>query len=124
MKTKLIITGIIGLLMQTAVFAQDNTGVSPEWVSEKGWWMVESNIHSPKQHTVYFYNNVGVLVSSVEDMLPEKLFIRTHRSFIVSINKIKSFTNELAEVDKTDIPIGKLFRNGVMKAFSLTMGCQ
>lgn len=57
-------------------------------------------------------------ISSVEAMLPEKLFIRTHRSFIVSINKIKSFTNELVEVDKTDIPIGKLFRNGVMKVFS------
>jgi two-component system LytT family response regulator len=57
-------------------------------------------------------------ISSVEAMLPEKLFVRTHRSFIVSINKIKSFTNELVEVDKTDIPIGKLFRNGVMKVFS------
>jgi DNA-binding LytR/AlgR family response regulator len=57
-------------------------------------------------------------ISSVEAMLPEKLFVRTHRSFIVSINKIKSFTNELVEVEKTDIPIGKLFRNGVMKVFS------
>lgn len=57
-------------------------------------------------------------ISSVEAMLPEKLFVRTHRSFIVSINKIKSFTNEIVEVDKTDIPIGKLFRNGVMKVFS------
>ena len=57
-------------------------------------------------------------ISSVEAMLPDKLFVRTHRSFIVSINKIKSFTNELVEIDKTDIPIGKLFRNGVMKVFS------
>jgi two-component system, LytTR family, response regulator len=57
-------------------------------------------------------------ISSVEAMLPEKLFVRTHRSFIVSINKIQSFTNELVEVHKTDIPIGKLFRNGVMKVFA------
>ena len=57
-------------------------------------------------------------ISSVEAMLPDKLFVRTHRSFIVSINKIKSFTHELVEIDKTDIPIGKLFRNGVMKVFS------
>jgi len=54
-------------------------------------------------------------ISSVEAMLPDKLFIRTHRSFIVAINRIKSFTNELIEIDKTDIPIGKLYRNGVMK---------
>jgi two-component system, LytTR family, response regulator len=57
-------------------------------------------------------------ISSVEAMLPDKLFVRTHRSFIVSINKIKSFTHELVEIDKIDIPIGKLFRNGVMKVFS------
>jgi len=54
-------------------------------------------------------------ISSVEAMLPEKEFIRTHRSFIVSLQKIKSFSTELIEIDKTEIPIGKLYRNGVMK---------
>ena len=65
----------------------------------------------------------GVLITkqsmtSVEAMLPEQDFIRTHRSFIVSLPKIKSFTHELIEVDKTQIPIGKLFRNGVMKVLN------
>jgi DNA-binding LytR/AlgR family response regulator len=54
-------------------------------------------------------------ISSLEAMLPETSFIRTHRSFIVSLDKIKSFTSELIEVDKTEIPIGKLFRQGVLK---------
>jgi hypothetical protein len=80
MKTKWIITAIIGLLMQTAVFGQNKPIVSPEWVSEKGWWMVESNIHSPKQHIVYFYNNDGVLVykEKIEGMRlnPEKRSIK------------------------------------------------
>lgn len=57
-------------------------------------------------------------ISSVEAMLPGKLFVRTHRSFIVAINKIKSFTNEIIEINKADIPIGKLYRNGVMKMLS------
>ena len=57
-------------------------------------------------------------ISSVEAMLPDKLFIRTHRSFIVAINKIKSFTSEVIEIDKVEIPIGKLYRNGVMKVIS------
>ena len=62
----------------------------------------------------------GVLITkqsmtSVEAMLPENHFIRTHRSFIVSLPKIKSFTHELIEIEKTEIPIGKLFRNNVMK---------
>lgn len=54
-------------------------------------------------------------ISSVEAMLPEKDFVRTHRSFIVSVNKIKSFTNELIEIGNAEIPIGKLYRNSVMK---------
>lgn len=65
----------------------------------------------------------GILITkqsmtSVEAMLPEKHFIRTHRSFIVSIPKIKSFTHEIIEIGKNQIPIGKLFRNGVMKVLS------
>jgi two-component system LytT family response regulator len=54
-------------------------------------------------------------ISSVEAMLPEKEFIRIHRSFIVSARHIKSFTSELIEIHNTEIPIGKLFRNEVMK---------
>jgi DNA-binding LytR/AlgR family response regulator len=62
----------------------------------------------------------GILITkqsmtSVEAMLPENSFIRIHRSFIVSLPKVKSFTHELIEVDRTQIPIGKLFRNRVMK---------
>ena len=62
MKTNLFVTLIMGLLIQAVTFAQDNPRVSPDWVSEKGWWVVESNIHTPKQHIIYFYNNDGVLV--------------------------------------------------------------
>ena len=54
-------------------------------------------------------------ISSVEAMLPEQSFIRTHRSFIVNIDKIRSYTHELIEIEKAEIPIGKLFRNGVRK---------
>lgn len=54
-------------------------------------------------------------ISSVEELLPENSFIRTHRSFIVSLQKIRSFTPELIEIDKTEVPIGKLYRNSVLK---------
>ncbi len=54
-------------------------------------------------------------LNSVEAMLPEKQFIRTHRSFIVSLSKVKSYTNELIEINKDEIPIGKLYRNQVLK---------
>ena len=57
-------------------------------------------------------------MNSVEAMLPDNHFIRTHRSFIVSVPKIKSFTHEIIEIDKTEIPIGKLFRNTVLKVLN------
>jgi two-component system, LytTR family, response regulator len=54
-------------------------------------------------------------ISSVEAMLPEKKFVRTHRSFIVSLDKVKSFTSELIDIAATEVPVGKLYRNSVMK---------
>ena len=76
-------------------------------------------IESMKDYVKVFTTNNSIVtkqsISSVETMLPEKKFIRTHRSFIVSVNKIKSFTNEIIEIGNTEIPIGKLYRNSVMK---------
>jgi len=54
-------------------------------------------------------------ISSVQAMLPEKEFVRNHRSFIVATRHIRSFTSELIEIHDTEIPIGKLFRNEVLK---------
>jgi len=54
-------------------------------------------------------------ITSVEAMLPESRFIRSHRSFIVSLHKIKSFTTEVIEIEKEEIPIGKLYKGAVMK---------
>jgi len=76
-------------------------------------------IESMKDY-VKIFTAEGVVITkqsmtSVEAILPENQFIRTHRSFIVSVPKIKSFTHELIEIEKTEIPIGKLFRNNVMK---------
>jgi len=76
---------------------------------------VESMKDYVKVHTCHGVIITKQSISSVEAMLPEEGFIRTHRSFIVSIGKIRSYTHELIEIDKTEIPIGKLFRNGVRK---------
>jgi hypothetical protein len=62
MKKQLLVTLLLSFGIQAAIFAQDKPRNTPEWVSEKGWWVVESNTHTPKQHIVYFYNNDGVLV--------------------------------------------------------------
>jgi two-component system, LytTR family, response regulator len=55
-------------------------------------------------------------IASVEAMLSASRFARIHRSYIVSLQKIKSFTSETVEIDNKELPIGKLYRNGFMKA--------
>lgn len=54
-------------------------------------------------------------MAAAEAMLPDEAFIRVHRSYIVLKSKIRSFNNETIEVGKTELPIGKLFKNEVMK---------
>jgi hypothetical protein len=60
MKKQLMVSLIAVLLFQAGTFAQSKG--SPEGVSEKGWWVIESNVHTPKNNIIYFYNNEGVLV--------------------------------------------------------------
>ena len=52
-------------------------------------------------------------ISSIEAKLPKKDFLRVHRSYIVSINKIKSFTNEFIEIQHKAIPISRSYKNDV-----------
>jgi two-component system, LytTR family, response regulator len=47
----------------------------------------------------------------IEDLLPANLFKRIHRSFIVSMSKIESYTAETVEVNGVSIPIGRGYRD-------------
>ncbi len=46
----------------------------------------------------------------IEDLLPSNLFKRIHRSYIVSISKIESYTAEMLEVNGVSIPVGRGYR--------------
>ena len=47
----------------------------------------------------------------IEALLPAILFRRIHRSFIVSLEKIESYTAEMVEVNGVSIPIGRDYRD-------------
>ena len=47
----------------------------------------------------------------IESLLPANLFKRIHRSFIVSISKIESYTAEAVEVNGVSIPIGRGYKD-------------
>jgi len=47
----------------------------------------------------------------IEELLPSNLFKRIHRSFIVSIAKIESYTADSVEVNGVSIPVGRGYRD-------------
>ena len=47
----------------------------------------------------------------IEALLPANLFKRIHRSFIISVSKIESYTAEMVEVNGVSIPIGRDYRD-------------
>ena len=52
-----------------------------------------------------------VTTQEMEALLPANLFKRIHRSYIISINKIESYTAEMVEVNGVSIPIGRGYRD-------------
>jgi len=53
-------------------------------------------------------------LSAIEQLLPQDQFIRTHNSFIVSINHISAFTASTVEIGDREIPISRKYKNLVM----------
>ena len=53
-------------------------------------------------------------ITGIEAKLPQKDFIRIHRSFIICLAKINSFTNEFIEVNKKALPISRSYKKDVL----------
>ncbi|GFD76631.1 MULTISPECIES: LytTR family DNA-binding domain-containing protein [Tenacibaculum] len=54
-------------------------------------------------------------ISNFEAILPSDCFIRVHRSYIVSVSKISSYTNEYIEVTKKAISISRSYKESVLQ---------
>ncbi len=53
----------------------------------------------------------------IENLLPSDLFKRIHRSYIISIEKIESYSAETVEVNGISIPIGRDYRGILEKLY-------
>jgi DNA-binding LytR/AlgR family response regulator len=54
-------------------------------------------------------------ISSIENLLSEHRFVRVHRSYMVSIDKISGYNGLFVQVNKNEIPIGRLYKQVVME---------
>ena len=71
---------------------------------------VESFGDNLKLHTTERQINSRCTISSIEKVLPEKDFIRIHRSYLVALERITSFSPVMAWVGDKQFPIGTSYR--------------
>jgi DNA-binding LytR/AlgR family response regulator len=57
-------------------------------------------------------------ISFLEKKLPENKFVRIHRSFIVSIDKVSSFTFNAVKMGEIEIPLGRNYKQQAMKVLN------
>jgi len=54
-------------------------------------------------------------ISFLEEKLPTDKFLRIHRSFIIALDKIQAFSATAVDIGKTEIPIGRFYKNEVLQ---------
>lgn len=57
-------------------------------------------------------------ISTVNELLPEEKFIRIHRSFIVSIDKIEGYLHDTVEILSRELPVGRHYKDDFNRKMS------
>ncbi len=58
-------------------------------------------------------------ITYLDEKLPEGRFLRIHRSYIIAVDKIRSFNSTTIEVGEFELPIGRQYRADVMRALGI-----
>jgi DNA-binding LytR/AlgR family response regulator len=54
-------------------------------------------------------------ITAMENLLSEHKFMRVHRSYMVSLNKISGYNGISVQLETKEIPIGRLYKQVVME---------
>jgi DNA-binding LytR/AlgR family response regulator len=66
-------------------------------------------IHLPDKKMVSY-----ITISHVEKQLPEQLFMRVHKSYIVSLPKIQSIEGNTVTINQKQIPVSRNIKDTLM----------
>ena len=69
-----------------------------------------AKIYTTKQTIV-----ASITMKNLEDDLPENLFTRVHKSYIVNIQKVNKIEGNLVFIDKVTIPVGAVYKMALDK---------
>lgn len=67
-------------------------------------------VENSKQNLITAMN-----VKTISEKLPPQQFIRTHRSYLVNVNKIRSIDKDSVMLPDTTIPLGETYKEAVFK---------
>ena len=76
-------------------------------------------IESCKDFVKIFLNDgkkllVKQSISAIENLLSEHKFLRVHRSYIISMDKVSGYTSLSIKLKDSEVPIGRLYKQVVM----------
>jgi len=71
-------------------------------------------IYTPEKRFIY-----KARISNLEDELKDEQFIRIHKSFLIPVSKIESVSPSEVSIAGNDIPIGRTYRQIVMKRLGI-----
>jgi DNA-binding LytR/AlgR family response regulator len=76
-------------------------------------------IESWKDYVKLFFTGgkhllVKQTISAMESLLSEHKFLRVHRSYIISLDKISGYCSNCVKMHTTEIPIGRLYKQAVI----------
>lgn len=120
-KTKEVVESTKGDVKTSAeqdfVFVKDN-GVLKK-INVDDMLYLEAMGDYVKVYTGQRFHVLHATLKSIEDKLPTAKFVRVHRSYIVSLNKIDFIQDGAISIGKTSVPIADTYRNVLNKRLNL-----
>jgi DNA-binding LytR/AlgR family response regulator len=58
-------------------------------------------------------------LSYMEEKLPENKFLRIHKSYIIAIDRITSYNNDLIQIGSYELPLGRSYKQSFLKTVSV-----
>lgn len=72
-----------------------------------------------KVHTANKFHAVHTTLKTVEEKLPQHKFLRTHRSFIVALNKIDKIEDGVIMINSKPVPVADAYRSSLNKRLNI-----
>jgi len=106
----------IDFIQNDYIYIKENKKIHKIFLSDINY--IESMKEYIKIHTSSGRYITKTSISNFDTKLPQDNFIRVHKSYIISISKIKSFTSTTIELENMEIPISRTYKNAVMNALN------